>query len=341
MDSLASSPPSSLLKGAVNQCKSSLKQLIRGNHISCYVLSESPLILVSYFKDFCDNLAVIKAYAEKKNQPVYALFQLGYHVETDWRVDEIRAGLAKVRQALPDAQLTFLTNSEKEAQNIKPLGVSAFFCHQNAFIDHRRYPLVRSRKQYDAIYLARFTPAKRHELATEVRSMLLIGDHMAAEESYFQQSIKALSHADRLKKIYAFQVSRTMAKARVGLALSAEEGAMFVAGEYLLAGIPVVSTQNMGGRHYLMPAEYLEIVEDCPHAVAEGVTKLAAANFKPEQIRDETIKLMQAHQQALREYLTAIRKVHNAPAYTEPFPHKLALRCRVPLTLRGRMVKPV
>ena len=315
-----------------------ITRLVKGSHLSCHILSTEPLILVSYFKDFCDNIATITKFAVHNNAPVYAYFQLGFHVESDWRLAEIQQGLKLIRQYLPHAQFCFLANSPREVENLIQIGEKALFCHQNAFLDPARYPLIRAKKKYDAIYLARFTPAKRHALAAKIKSLFLIGDHMDAEQAYFESCLSQLSHASRVRKVFASQVSAQLAKAKVGLALSAEEGAMFVAQEYLLAGLPVVSTANLGGRHHLMPAAFLSVVDDCPRAIAVEVETLSQQNYAPETIRTQAIALMQQHKLRFIKEINSVLNMHGKPNMTRQLPHKLALRTRVPLNLRKHMV---
>ena len=51
-----------------------------------------------------------------------------------------------------------------------------------------------------------------------------------------------------LRDLNTEEVRRILVQSRCGLALSAQEGAMYASGEYLLAGLPVVTTRSRGGR---------------------------------------------------------------------------------------------
>ena len=72
------------------------------------------------------------------------------------------------------------------------------------------------------------------------------------------------------------EVNRHLNRAGVGLCLSEREGAMFASTEYLLSGLPVVSTPSTGGRHVYYDEEYCWTVPPDPRSVAEAVAALKA-----------------------------------------------------------------
>ncbi len=78
---------------------------------------------------------------------------------------------------------------------------------------------------------------------------------MAPDDSqdYFDQVRAALPHATFTHDpptlyLNSWEVARKLNACRVGMCLSETEGAMFAAVEYLLCGLPVVSTPSQGGR---------------------------------------------------------------------------------------------
>lgn len=324
----------------LQRAKKHAAKFIYGDHLSCYVINEAPLILVSYFSDCYYKLDAYASRIENRDstQPVYLFFQLGYHVESERRLTEVYQQHEAVKERMPHVHTLFLTNSPTEEENLKRLGLDAMYAHQNAFLDPRRYPLVNRSKKYDAIYLARFTPAKRHELARDIKSLKLIGDHMIEEQSYYDASLRHLSHADLERKVYNFQVSRALSRASVGLCLSAEEGAMFVSAEYHLAGLPAVSTSNLGGRHHLMPKDCFLEVPDDPKLISEAVDELKRRQLSPENIRSQIIEKMAWHKARLQDRINQIRIDNGFQAQQIDLPHKLCLRTRVPVSLRNKML---
>jgi len=86
------------------------------------------------------------------------------------------------------------------------------------------------------------------------------------------------------------RVNEHYARSRVGLCLSKEEGTMRVSAEYLLAGLPLVSTRSKGGRDFFFDSDYCLVVDDDPHPVAEAVGTLVKRNIPRHYVRERTLE---------------------------------------------------
>jgi glycosyltransferase involved in cell wall biosynthesis len=76
--------------------------------------------------------------------------------------------------------------------------------------------------------------------------------------------------------------------------------------EYLLSGIPVVTTVNKGGRDYFLDGRFTIWVEDDPDSVLHAVSWFAEGSISPEFIRQETLrKLLQANEMFIQELSAA------------------------------------
>ncbi len=296
--------------------------------LPAYVLHRSPLVLSCYDSDF---LRLAKRFRTSLPQcETWWLLQFGWQHETDAQADAFAAALRQAADETPYWKFVILANSPLEAEQMRKRGLESYFCHQNAFLDPACYPLQKNvRKRYDAVYLARITPFKRHDLAARISSLRLIGNHSLREEAYFKEIMRLLPAADWTRKCRSWRVAQALAPARCGLALSAEEGAMFVSAEYLLSGLPVVNTPNRGGRDFLLPPFAVRQVEPTPDAVADGVRYWCENPVPAEELRAGFLAMAAPHRRLLSELIEA--KIH-APA--PDFPHKLGLRCRLSLMQR-------
>jgi len=307
-----------------------IKRMIEGDSLPAYVIFRDPLVVISYFEDFLSHRAAI-LHAVEGHKP-HLLFQFGWHRETAERVDEVRREAEATLRLCPQAELIFLCNSEHETQMIASAGLRAEFCHQNAFLDETRYRIYPGTPKYDAIYIARITPFKRHHLAAKIPSLRLIGDHSAAEAEYFERVMGQLSHASWKRKVFSRFVSKAICEARCGLCLSAEEGAMFVSAEYLLSGRPLVSTANLGGRDALFGADYTYRAEDTPESVLAGVEAMRRCMVSPADIRARTIDKCRPHRERMIDILQGICdragvRRDAAAQWPSYFAHKFGLRC--------------
>jgi hypothetical protein len=307
-----------------------IKRVIEGDSLPAYVIFREPLVVISYFEDFLAHREAMLG-ALDGHRP-HLLFQFGWHRETAERVDDVRREAEETLRLCPGAELIFLCNSEREKQLIAAAGLRAEFCHQNAFLDETRYRVYPGAPKYDAIYIARVTPFKRHHLAAKIPSLRLIGDHSAAEADYFTRVMGELSHASWKRKVLSRFVSKAICEASCGLCLSAEEGAMFVSAEYLLSGRPLVSTANLGGRDALFGPGYTYRADDTPESVLAGVEAMKRCPVSPEEIRARTIDKCRPHRQGMIDILQDICNRAGvgrdaASEWPSYFTHKFGLRC--------------
>jgi len=85
---------------------------------------------------------------------------------------------------------------------------------------------------------------------------------------------------------------------KVGLCLSKKEGAMFASIEYLLCGLPIVSTRSVGGRDEFFTDKNCIFAEDNAESVKQCVDEWL--NNYPtieqrQQIREDAIALQEEH----------------------------------------------
>ncbi len=306
------------------------------SYLYCYIINREPLIIIAYWHDFIttreDFLASLGKY-----ENVYILIQLGWQRETPERARELADALAALEQRRAGLHFTFLCNSPREEEILKAEGLNAVFCHQNAFVDERLYPLIpHAKKLYDAIYIARITPFKRQELARKIRTLRFIGWTSPLEADYFNQVITAVPQAEWTRNVVSRAIYREINAARVGLCLSAEEGAMFVSAEYMLCGIPVVTTRSSGGRDALFPEAAFCYVDATPEAVAAGVEKMIEHSPAPAEIRRAYLEKMYEHRRIFIKLVQDIidstgQSLDFQERWKSVFIHKLGLRRRIPV----------
>jgi len=324
--------------------KTFLKKIKDGSSLPCYIISREPLVLISFWHDLYTNAsAVFKAIPEGRK--VYFILQLGWHRETEERVLEMKEKVEELKELRPDSNYTFLCNSKAEETILLKHGLNGILCHQNAFVDTDYFPLLDCPKEFDAVYTARITPFKNHQLAAEIKSLRLIGDYHEHERKYVDETFSVLQHADWSRRIHFSSMYKELSRARVGLCLSSEEGAMFASIEYLLCGLPVVSTPNLGGRDFFFDKDFSAKVEPSPSAVAEGVYALIEKNIDPVYIREKTLKKMQEQREI---FIGIIQEIFDKEGshrnfkdeWNDVFIHKFAIRTSMPWfgrAKRGRL----
>jgi glycosyltransferase involved in cell wall biosynthesis len=177
----------------------------------------------------------------------------------------------------------FMYNQSSEEDNFSAKGFKGELLNQNCWLDENLVmkPL-KIDKQYDAIYVGRFSAFKRHYLAEKVPNLALVAGNnhgnMVAEgiPDHIYLNENPLKPDEVCEKIN---------QAKCGLILSEQEGACFASSEYLLCGIPVVSTPELGGRSVWYD-DYNSIVCDPdPDAIADAVQFFIDSPRDPQVIR--------------------------------------------------------
>ena len=198
-----------------------------------------------------------------KRHPALFLVWFTTSMRSAVRVNRIRTALAIYRRRFPEHRFVFLCNEEEERAAFAGAGMTAVLCNSNAFVDETVFqPIAGTERIYDAVYNGSMSPQKRRELA-----------RLVPHAAHIFRPVDNLSHAQSLallgtmrqlmpthdflnkvdetgiEKLSRQEVNHVLARSCTGLCLSAREGAMFASVEYLLAGVPVVSTPALGGRH--------------------------------------------------------------------------------------------
>lgn len=293
---------------------------------AAYVLCEKPCVIAFYDSDFekrrADLAAALKA---EGSADARVILQIGFEHESDEPARQLADAVHAFLRELPAARVVVLGNSPAETAKLSSLGLDARFCHQNAFLDERRFRIFPLEKRYDAVYLARIAPFKRHLLLEKIvspRFLFAGSDFYESERAYVDEVHAKLAAGVFLRRFRGLDVSFVLAPAVCGLALSAREGAMFASAEYFLSGLPVVNTRSVGGREELFPAEFAVDVEPDPDAIAAGIAKWTAAPPDPCAVRAAFLAKGEPHRALFREIFAELadgRRIGRIP-------HKLGLR---------------
>ncbi len=204
-----------------------------------------------------------------------------------------------------------------EAGALRREGVATLHCSEGALVREDLYRPSRDRQpKFDAIYDAKWADYKRHQLAGCIRSLALIAPPPWRPEEgctidHYRRAHAAVSHATWVSSPWGptrrwlspEEVNVAYNEARVGLCLSRVEGYMSASVQYLLAGLPVVTTANLGGRDEFFDPAYVRWVGDEPEAVAAAVDELAGLELDPVMIRQATLVKVRRHRDRLQAWI--------------------------------------
>jgi uncharacterized protein (TIGR01627 family) len=276
---------------------------VRPNSGPAWIVSVDPPIFLAGIPSE-DYLGIARPFAER-----FGNIDAGFIVFPTWSLERpgypegVRADFLEHAAEYPRHAFRFICNTQRETNLLLGQGLPAEFLNKNFTVsDDVFHPLPAVEVEFDAIYNARFVPDKRHELAalvprvgyvTYLESMYRLADFTTIHRATM---LRAPNHvllnevADgRPVKMTRSEINRASARAAVGLVLSPVEGSSYASMEYLLAGMPVVSTPSVGGRDVYFDPDFCIVCEPHPAAVASAVAELRSRNISRDEIRARTL----------------------------------------------------
>lgn len=217
----------------------------------------------------------------------------------------IRTQFLRHGSEYPRHWIQFLCNTAEETRLLQMQGLPATFLNQNFTVSEKVfYPFSSAEVEFDAVYNARFSPEKRLELCALVPSVghiTFLQDRSAFRVNQFTELYRRiiLDKPEHLVlnpmqdglpvRMSHAEINAQLARAAVGLILSEQEGGNYASMEYMLAGLPVVSTHSIGGRDVYFDRDYCIICEPTREAVRDAVAQLKARNISREEVRARTL----------------------------------------------------
>lgn len=198
----------------------------------------------------------------------------------------------------------FMCNSSQELACLNKFGFKGELINHNAWLDENLYRIQPIEKIYNALLIARRAVFKRHYLAGKISNLALIAG--GARHNHTEEIILPPHCYNNETPLKLEQIIEKINQSYVGLSLSKEEGACYSSSEYLLCGIPVVSTISEGGRDFWYDDYNSIICEDSEESVASSVEIFLKNRRDPEIIRSNHIAL--AKQQRTK-FIKALQEV--------------------------------
>ena len=275
-------------------------------HIRGLLLGDDPPVILLWDYEFQRTLKSRPDFwAALQGRPSLVVLLRSWEIRSHHSLGDWPVLLHERRRDHPEQRVVYTANVASELPVLEAAGIETLWFNANALVDERVFmphpdAAAGGDREFDAIYDARFSRFKRHYLAAKVRRLALI--HYASPyliEPLWDAGVRCrLWHARILNRGYLgywpvslspAEVSRANNRAHVGLCLSAVEGAMLASIQYLLCGLPVVTTPSRGGRDVFFDANNSLVVTPEPNAVAAGVRELIARKIDPWTIRARTI----------------------------------------------------
>lgn len=284
------------------------------------LLSTSPIIIQAFCPMFRLPLGVASVVGPILGKiPAHIIIMLSWTIEPPGHCARLARIATSYLKDHPTHKLTFLCNTVHETELMIAQRHTALTINANCLVDDTVYrPKPEIETIYDAVYNACLHAYKRHDLAVEIEKLALIYYVNRSSRLDFRTErarLGALMPKARFvndldsgdwRRISGLEVNDVLAQSRVGLCLSAAEGAMRASIEYLLAGLSVVSTPSLGGRNYFFDDEFCIMAEPDPRSIRDAVEALIARNIPREYVRSRTLARVQVER---RRYINLVQEM--------------------------------
>lgn len=320
--------------------------------VSAGILSADPAILYTAISPGLP-LGVGSIFADRFGKfPATFLISPAWTIEQPDTIRKLHAAAEAARKRCADHEFFFLCNTERECELLTRVGENALLVNHNVMLSENFYhPIPGAEIEFDAIYNARFASWKRHELAANIPRVSYLAYHIILDKKDTDDAMReridtAVARPghrllnNRVDGLPVWlpprEVNAAYNHAAVGLCLSPVEGAMQASFEYLLAGLPIVSTPSKGGRDVFFDPSYCLIVDPDAHAVAEAVATLRDRKIPREHIRAESLAKCAPQRQRLLSLLNEILERKGfPPRFDKTWPFNKSPKMRTWRTLEN------
>jgi len=193
-------------------------------------------------------------------------------------------------------------------------GFNAILAHQNCLLDYNIFSIKNDKKLiYDMVMNCRPELWKRPFLAEKINNLAYIKGQTYDYEKYDYTKLKCKFMNEDY--ISPKKVNEIYNMSYCGGIFSESEGACYSSSEYLLSGLPVISTYSKGGRDTWYDADNSIIVEpnqdDVLNAVNICIQKINNGEFSKQKIRNKHIEMSNIMRNNIINYTKYIFDLHN------------------------------
>jgi glycosyltransferase involved in cell wall biosynthesis len=281
------------------------------------VCSDPPIFLTGMA--FQEMIGIAPAFGRTfGSRPAAFLVYPCWSIENRHRSAQVIQAAITHQTEYPAHELVFLCNTAAEREILAAGGLTAHLLNKSFIVSDTIFrPAANAQIEFDAVYNARFDPLKRHELAGAVPRVAYLSYFDASsgpDEAQLELAARILARNPGHALLNPVEnglpvrlppevVNAALNRASVGLCLSNVEGSNYASMEYMLAGLPIVSTPSVGGRHIYFDHEYCTICEPDPTSVRDAVEALKARNIPRDYIRARALAKIEP---ARRRFLSLI-----------------------------------
>ncbi len=210
----------------------------------------------------------------------------------------------------------WICNTNENVETCIHLKLNYVLSNQNCFLNEDVFKIKNdTNRVYNAVLNCRPENWKRPYLAKEIKNLAVLKGSNIRTKDYYDLNLLNPQFINNDRRLNEAGVVNIYGQSKVGLIFSEKEGACYSSSEYLLAGLPVISTKSEGGRdiwynekNSIICKANEDSVLEC---VNEAIEKLESGYFNREEIRQMHINQSLIYRQNFIEKVDKIFVKHN------------------------------
>jgi hypothetical protein len=193
-------------------------------------------------------------------------------------------------------------------------GFNAILANHNCCLDYNVFDLKDDERIYNLVINSRPEIWKRPYLAKKVSNLAYIKGAIYRKNEIYDYCELPCKFINE-KRLTPEEVNDIYNKSYCGGIFSEKEGACYSSSEYLLSGLPVISTLSKGGRDAWYTKDNSIIVNDDEDSIVNAVNlcieNLKSGKFNRQNIRNKHIELTHSMRNNIIEYTKYLFGKHN------------------------------
>jgi glycosyltransferase involved in cell wall biosynthesis len=232
------------------------------------------------------------------NNTHYVFVGICFYAWFDYFV-RIKKELTELNPSFNHKNIIFMTNNKSQKEDALDMGFDAIYCNHNAFLDEEVFRTNNKiEKIYDCVFNGSPARVKRPyllKLLSENCNMAVIQGHGWEKDYFWDLTQLKTKFINEQKRLLPTEVVEIYNKSKIGVITSEAEGGSKVSGEYLLCGIPILSTLCVGGREVWYDNDNSLICDGSSEGVLYGYNKIMKkfnnGTYDSEKIHNNHLKL--------------------------------------------------
>jgi glycosyltransferase involved in cell wall biosynthesis len=279
-------------------------------------------ITIIYSENFSND-----EFIKKLNNNIYIFYQFTWNIEAiikdfPWNIEKNIN--VKNNNFNCKTNLIFCAPTKETYELMIKKGYNAKLINGNAFLDYNLLLIGNKERIYDAVINSRPFWWKRVYLTNKVRNLAYIKGNDWAKNETTWDGWKDMNFSLIAENIRFDKVIEIYQQSKMGIILSGNtgenqqglcEGSNYSTSEYLLCGLPVISTPNGGGRNIWLNDYNSIVCEPNEDSVSNSVEimfkKIENNEIDREKIRNDQINKMDEMRQNFNNKIQEIFNIHN------------------------------